>query len=47
MQIIEIIIADDDVLAAASIKTILESGGDVAVTDVGKNGCEAVELYIE
>ena len=47
MKMIEIIIADDDVLAAISIKTILEAGGEIAVTGIGKNGGEAVDLYFK
>ena len=43
----KIIIADDDALAAVSIKTILESGGDIAVCGVGQNGSEAVDLYFK
>jgi DNA-binding NarL/FixJ family response regulator len=43
----KIIIADDDALAAASIKTILESDSDITVSGVGQNGSEAVELYFE
>jgi DNA-binding NarL/FixJ family response regulator len=43
----KIIIADDDALAAVSLKTILESGGGVIVSGVGQNGIEAVELYFK
>lgn len=41
----KIIIADDDVLVTVSLKTILESGGEVEVAGIGHNGREAVELY--
>lgn len=44
---IKIIIADDDALAATSIKTILEASGEVTVVGVGQNGREAVDLYFE
>ena len=47
MKIIKIIIADDDALAAVSIKMILESGGDVEVSGVGHNGREAADLYFK
>lgn len=43
----KIILADDDVLAAASLKTILESGGEAVVLGTGKNGLEAVGLYFK
>lgn len=40
-----IIIIDDDRLAALSLKTILEASGDINITAVGYSGAEAVELY--
>lgn len=42
---IRVVIADDDPLVGASLKTILEAGGSVAVAAVGASGEEAVELY--
>ncbi|WP_302626936.1 response regulator transcription factor [uncultured Eubacterium sp.] len=41
----KIIIIDDDLLVAMSLKTILESDKDIEVICTGKNGKEAVELY--
>lgn len=40
-----IVIVDDDNLVSLSLKTILESSGDVTVLEIGKNGEEAVTLY--
>ncbi|MGN1481715.1 response regulator [Porcipelethomonas sp.] len=40
-----IVIVDDDNLVALSLKTILESGGDIKVAAIGSSGEEAVELY--
>jgi len=40
-----IILADDDAIVSASLKTILESGGDINVLAIGKNGKEAIDLY--
>jgi DNA-binding NarL/FixJ family response regulator len=47
MNKIRIIIVDDDALASASIKTILEADDDITVCSVGQNGTEAVRLYAE
>ena len=40
-----IIVIDDDKLAAMSLKTILESTGSITVQAVGGSGAEAVSLY--
>lgn len=40
-----VVIVDDDTFVARALKTILESGGEVTVAGVGKDGKEAVELY--
>ena len=40
-----LIIVDDDSFVSISLKTILESSGDVTVLGIGKNGKEAIELY--
>lgn len=42
-----IAVIDDDVIVAVSLKTILESTGDINVTATGKSGEEAVEIYRE
>ncbi|MBR3446482.1 MAG: response regulator transcription factor [Oscillospiraceae bacterium] len=41
----EIIVIDDDKLAAVSLKTILESTGGITVQALGGSGAEAVSLY--
>lgn len=47
MQKINIVVVDDDKLAAISLKTIIEStgGGEITVAAVGNSGEEAIELY--
>ena len=47
MQKINIVVVDDDKLAAISLKTIIEStgGGEIIVAAVGNSGEEAIELY--
>lgn len=40
-----IVIIDDDKLVAVSLKTILESTGNINVLAIGSSGEEAVELY--
>jgi DNA-binding NarL/FixJ family response regulator len=40
-----ILVVDDDKLVCASLKTILESDGDIEVVGTGNSGQEAVELY--
>ena len=47
MQKINIVVIDDDKLAAISLKTIIEStgGGEITVAAVGNSGEEAIELY--
>lgn len=40
-----IVIVDDDRLAAVSLKTILESTGQIHVAAIGGNGEEAIELF--
>lgn len=44
---IKIIITDDDKLVALSLKTILESSGEIEITAIGSSGEEAVRLYKE
>ena len=41
----DIIVIDDDKLAAMSLKTILESTGSITVKAVGSSGAEAIALY--
>lgn len=41
----KIVIVDDDNLVSLSLKTILEASGEVTVTEIGKNGNEAIALY--
>lgn len=41
----KIIIVDDDMLVALSLKTILEANGEVEVLAIGQNGVVAIELY--
>ena len=41
----DIVVIDDDKLVAMSLKTILESGGNIKVAAVGSSGAEAIELY--
>ncbi len=41
----DIIIVDDDPFVSLSLKTILESSGEIHVLGIGKNGQEAVVLY--
>lgn len=40
-----VVIVDDDTFVSEALKTILESGEEVTVAGVGKDGKEAVELY--
>lgn len=40
-----VVIVDDDTFVSGALKTILESGEEVTVAGVGKDGKEAVELY--
>ncbi|MCI8484853.1 MAG: response regulator transcription factor [Lachnospiraceae bacterium] len=40
-----IVIVDDDPFVSMSLKTILESSGEIQILDIGKNGKEAVCLY--
>lgn len=40
-----VIVIDDDRLVAISLKTILESTGDITVAAIGNSGSDAVELY--
>lgn len=40
-----VVIVDDDIFVSGALKTILESGGDITVAGMGKDGKEAVELY--
>jgi len=41
----KIVIADDDKLVGISLKTIIEAGGEIAVTGIGYSGQEAIALY--
>ena len=41
-----IVLVDDDALVCASLKTILEAGGEVRVAATGGSGAEAVALYL-
>ncbi len=41
----KILIIDDDRLVAASLKTIVESDGDIEVVATGNSGAEAIILY--
>lgn len=43
----DIVIADDDQLVSLSLKTILETSGEIHVAAIGTNGKEAVTLYHE
>ena len=42
-----IVVIDDDKLVALSLKTILESTGDIKVAAMGHSGEEAIALYRE
>lgn len=42
-----IIIVDDDAIVSASLKTILESGGQIKVSATGSSGRDAAALYKE
>ncbi|MBQ6039436.1 MAG: response regulator transcription factor [Oscillospiraceae bacterium] len=42
-----IIVIDDDKLVAMSLKTILESTGQITVSAIGSSGAEAISLYAE
>ena len=41
----DIILADDDKIVEAALKTIIEADGEIKVIATGDNGLEAVELY--
>ncbi|MBI4858379.1 MAG: response regulator transcription factor [Acetobacterium woodii] len=41
----KILVVDDDRLVCASLKTIIESQGDIEVIGMGHNGQEAIALY--
>ncbi|MBU4439727.1 MAG: response regulator transcription factor, partial [Firmicutes bacterium] len=41
----KILVVDDDRLVCASLKTIIESQGDIEVIGMGHNGQEAITLY--
>jgi len=43
----KVVVVDDDQLVCASLKTIIESEGDVEVVGLGHNGQEAIVLYKE
>ena len=43
---IDIVIVDDDQLVSLSLKTILESSGEIHVAEMGKDGEEAVALFM-
>jgi chemotaxis response regulator CheB len=40
-----VMIADDDRLVGISLKTIIESAGDIRVPAVGYSGADAVRLF--
>lgn len=42
---IKTVVIDDDKLVSLSLKTILESSGEITVAEIGTSGCEAVSLY--
>lgn len=42
-----VLVVDDDIFVSMSLKTILESDGDIEVVAIGNNGEEAVRLYSE
>ncbi len=42
-----VLVVDDDRLVSNSLKTILESDGEIEVVGVGSNGKQAIELYRE
>ncbi len=42
-----VLVVDDDIFVSMSLKTILESDGDIEVVALGNNGEEAVALYNE
>lgn len=42
-----ILLADDDPVVTASLKTILEAAGEITVIGVGNSGKEAIELFSE
>lgn len=41
----KIIVVDDDSIVAMSLRTILESGGQIQVAALGSSGAEAIRLY--
>lgn len=43
----KVLVIDDDMLVAISLKTILESDSEVSVVATGNNGEEAIKLYRE
>lgn len=42
---IKTVVIDDDKLVSLSLKTILESGGEISVAEIGASGSEAIDLY--
>lgn len=42
-----VLVVDDDIFVSMSLKTILESDGEIEVVALGNNGEEAVKLYNE
>jgi DNA-binding NarL/FixJ family response regulator len=42
-----IIVVDDDMIVASSLKMILEAGGNINVAAIGNSGSDAVKLYQE
>lgn len=44
---INVLVIDDDPLVALSIKTILEAGGKIRVTETGNSGEQAVDLFFK
>ena len=41
----KVIVIDDDKLVALSLKTILESTGEIEIAALGYSGEEAIDLY--
>lgn len=42
---IKTVVIDDDKLVSLSLKTILESGSEITVAEIGSSGSEAIALY--
>lgn len=44
-NVIRVVIVDDDPMVSMSLKTILETDGNIEVADIGDDGSAALELY--